>query len=92
MNHQEVMTIEKAKDLLDKSVKYIGQEVEVISLSARDNKFNTSLYTIVDTFSYAWSIEDTEPTIDAWARLEARDGQKMIVSLQKILHNLEKAS
>ena len=92
MNHYEVMTIEKAKELLDKSEKYIGTEVEIISLSAKDNKFNTSSYKIVDTFSFAWSIEDTEPTIDAWARLETRDGQKMIVSLQKMLSNLEKAS
>ncbi len=92
MNHIEVMTIGKAKELLDKSEKYIGTEVEIISLSAKDNKFNTSSYRLIDTFSYAWSIEDTEPTIDAWARLETRDGQRIIVSLQKILNNLEKAS
>lgn len=94
MNYNEVMTIEKAKELLDKSVKYIGKEVEIISLSAKDNKFNTSSYRIVDTFSYAWSIsiEDTEPVIEAWARLETSDGQKIIVSLQKILYTLEKAS
>ena len=92
MNHTEVMTIEKAKGLLDKSIKYIGQEVEIISVSAKDNKFNTNLYRIVDTFSFAWSIEDTEPNVDAWAKLETRDGQKMIVSLQKIINNLEKAS
>jgi hypothetical protein len=92
MNQEGIMTIEKAKNLLDKSIKYIGQEVEIISLSARDNKFNTKLYRIVDTFSFAWSIDDTEPNIDAWAKLETRDGQKIIVSLQKILNNLEKAS
>lgn len=92
MNHEELMTIEKAKDLLDKSNKYIGKEVEIISLCAKDNKFNTSLYKIVDTFSYAWSTEDTEPTIDAWATLETNDGQKIIVSLQKMMMNLEKAS
>jgi hypothetical protein len=92
MNHQEVMTIEKAKELLDKSLKYIGTEVEIISLSAKDNKFNTNSYRIVDTFSFAWSIEDTEPTIDAWARLETLDGQKIIVSLQKMLSTLEKTS
>lgn len=92
MNHQEIMTIEKAKELLEKSVKFIGKEIEVISLSAKDNKCNSNSYRIVDTFSYAWSIEDTEPTIDAWAKLETKDGQKIIVSLQKILNNLEKAS
>lgn len=92
MNHYEIMNIEKAKDLLDRSLKYIGKEIEIISLSAKDNKFNTSTYTIVDTFSYAWSIEDTEPTVDAWAKLETHDGQKIIVSLQKMIHNLEKAS
>ncbi|MGP8214107.1 MAG: hypothetical protein ACLQQ4_00950 [Bacteroidia bacterium] len=86
------MNIEKAKELLDKSLQYIGREVEIISLSAKDNKFNTNNYRIVDTFSYAWSIEDTEPSIDAWARLETRDGQKIIVSLQKMIHQLEKAS
>ncbi len=92
MNHLEIMTIEKAKELLDKSTRFIGKEVEIISLCAKDNKFNTSKYRIVDTFSYAWSIEDTEPTIDAWANLETREGQKIVVSLQKIINNLEKAS
>lgn len=86
------MTIEKAKELLDKSEKFIGKEVEIVSLCAKDNKFNTSLYRIVDTFSYVWSIDDMEPTIDAWANLETKDGKRMVVSLQTILTNLEKAS
>jgi len=86
------MTIDKARELLDKSVKFIGKEVEVVSLCAKDNKFNTSLYRIVDTFSYEWSIDDMEPSVDAWANLETRDGKKMVVSLQTILNNLEKAS
>ncbi|HTB06207.1 MAG TPA: hypothetical protein VK806_04575, partial [Bacteroidia bacterium] len=87
-----IMNLEKAKELLDKSIKYIGKEVEIISLSAKDNKFDTSMYRIVDTFSYVWSAEDMEPTVDAWAKLETRDGKKIFVSLQKMLNNLEKAS
>ena len=86
------MTIEKAKELLEQSEQIIGTEVEVVSLSARDNKFNTNRYRIVDAFSFAWSIEDMEPVVDAWAKLETRDGKKMVVSLQSILNNLKKAS
>ena len=48
MNHHEIMTIEKAKELLDKSVKFIGKEVEIISLCAKDNKFNSNSYRIVN--------------------------------------------
>jgi len=86
------MTIDKAKELLDRSEKYIGREIEIVSMSAKDHKFSTNLYRIVDAFSYEWSFEDMEPTVDAWAKLETRDGRKMVVSLQTILNNLEKAS
>jgi hypothetical protein len=84
------MTTEKAKELIDRAKLFIGQELEIKTSDKASGQFITTNYRFIDTAAFTWAVQNENPTVDLWAKLETIDGSNRItIGLEKIVRHFE---